>query len=234
MFAARIFSTTMIRSSLVAFFTLAASSLATKPAEAAFDMLTTVNTGSAEVVSISYNGKSESVYAVAFQSKLFNIDGTPASGTFNSYCVDIPDELTGKERVDVKAITTLGGGYGSNVGSLYANFAAGATSFVDQAALQLAIWKTEYDGPNATSNTGHFVVNSASQAVLDQAVFYYTHNTLVPTDGVSYLQVEPGTPGQSLVGPAAVPEPASMVMLGMGLAAGVGCSVRRRLRSTVA
>ncbi len=170
MFAARTPSTSMIRSWFLAFFALAGSALAAKPAEAAFDAVTTVNTGSAEAVSISYNGKSESVYAVAFQTKLLNLDGTPASGTFNAYCVDIPDHLAGTERINVGAITTLGGGYGSYVGSLYANFAASATSFVDQAALQLAIWKTEYDGPGATSNTGHFVVNSASGAVLDQAV----------------------------------------------------------------
>jgi len=61
----------------------------------------------------------------------------------------------------------------------------------------------------------------------------YTHNKLVSTDNVSYLQVECGTPGQSLIGPAAVPEPASMLMLGIGLAAGVGRTVGRR-RSKVA
>lgn len=240
MFATR--TVAAVRISAVALFSLIAAPLAIQPAGASYVASTTVSTGNVEVVSFTFNGTSESAYAGTFQTTLSNSNGAAASSTLNTYCVDIADELQAKQTVNLGSISTLAGGNGAYVGSLYANFAASATTAVQKAALQLAIWKTEYDGANATSNSGHFVVTAAAQDVIDQAVYYYTNNKLVAND-VAYLQVVSGTAGQSLVGPslativtpalASVPEPASVMMLGMGLVVAIGSAARRARRANV-
>jgi len=227
MFAPRTFSA--VRFLCVASFALIASQVAMRPAQASFDATTTYNVNNMEVVSISLDGTRIDAYAGAFQTTLHDASGMTVSSPLTTYCVDLAHELAKDEQVNVTAISTLAGGNGAYVGSLYANFAAKATSAVNSAALQLAIWKTEYDGPNATNNCGHFVLLSAPQAVIDQAIFYYENNKLVAND-IAYLQTVAGTEGQSLVGPGtnAVPEPASVAMLGLGLVAGVGGTIRQR------
>ena len=208
---------------------------AAQSTEASFTAVTTVNTGSAQVVNFSYNGTAVNAYATAFQTTLYNASGTAVSGVLNTYCVDVVDELQNKETVNINSVSNLAGGYANYVGSLYANFAASATSSVDQAALQLAIWHTEYDGPGI-NNSGPFVLNSAPQAVINQALYYMQNNTLV-ANSTSYLQVVSGTAGQSLIGPSlnsngspnvSVPEPASVAMMGIGLVTSLGVAARRR------
>jgi hypothetical protein len=177
------------------------------------------------------------------------LTGSINGGTsFNIYCVDLQDVVflngnngTSSFAVNALPIASLTGGNGAGVGFLYdqfattiANEASGSTKNVDGAALQVAIWKVEYDNGGALTS-GHFQMadsnhlNSIQHEVFAQATIYLSAYNGSQSGGatwyeaVSHPVVDGVTTNQNMIGPATVsiqriptPEPSSIVMASIG------------------
>jgi hypothetical protein len=143
------------------------------------------------------------------------------ASTILTYCIDAERTLNGGTH-----------GYTSNTlntnaanGLAYAGRIVGnafnlATTTEQQAGLQLAIWSAIYDaGTSFTANGSNFSVSNVNQNVLNWANTYYAgKDTPLPAT----IQVKTFTTqangGQSQITTEVVPEPASMIALGAGLA----------------
>jgi hypothetical protein len=143
------------------------------------------------------------------------------ASTILTYCIDAERTLNGGTH-----------GYTSNTlntnaanGLAYAGRIVGnafnlATTTEQQAGLQLAIWSAIYDaGTSFTANGSNFSVSNVNQNVLNWANTYYAgKDTPLPaTIQVKTLTTQ-ATGGQSQITTEVVPEPASMIALGAGLA----------------
>jgi hypothetical protein len=143
------------------------------------------------------------------------------ASTILTYCIDAERTLNGGTH-----------GYTSNTlntnaanGLAYAGRIVGnafnlATTTEQQAGLQLAIWSAIYDaGTSFTANGSNFSVSNVNQNVLNWANTYYAgKDTPLPaTIQVKTLTTQ-ANGGQSQITTEVVPEPASMIALGAGLA----------------
>lgn len=144
-------------------------------------------------------------------------------GTINllTYCIDAESPLNSAVH-----------GYTSNTlntnaanGLAYAGRIVGnafnlATTTEQQAGLQLAIWSAIYDaGTSFTANGSNFKVSNVNQAVLNWANTYYAgKDAPLPATVVVTTYTTQAAGGQSQMSTEVVPEPASMLALGAGLA----------------
>jgi PEP-CTERM motif len=167
---------------------------------------------------------------------------------FDAYCVDLYHvvDVSGKGSsfvVDPLPIAQLGppGGNGAGVGFLYdtldpkiAAMSAGSAKDIDGAALQVAIWKVEYDNGGALTS-GSFTMqdssnkNSVQHQVFAQATAYLSlYDGSQSGDATWFKALEHPTMcnvsyNQDMVGPATcpppvpTPEPATILTSGLGL-----------------
>jgi hypothetical protein len=171
------------------------------------------------------------------------IDG---GAKFDAYCVDLYHEVkvggSGSTfLVNPLPIETLGppGGHGAGVGFLYDKFdpqiaaeSSGTNKTLDGAALQVAIWKVEYDN-GGPLNKGHFTLqDSSDKSSVQHQVFARATAFLSFYDGsqtgdatwfkaLEHPTVDCISYNQNMVGPPTdppipTPEPATFVTSGLG------------------
>jgi hypothetical protein len=146
---------------------------------------------------------------------------TDGTNNLLTYCIDAESPLNGAVH-----------GYTSNTlntnaanGLAYAGRIVGnafnlATTTEQQAGLQLAVWSAIYDaGTSFTANGANFKVSNVNQAVLNWANTYYAgKNAPLPATIAIKTFTTQANGGQSQITTEVVPEPASMIALGAGLA----------------
>ena len=152
-----------------------------------------------------------------------------------TYCVDILDEVEGTQQMTVDStdnMQTLAQDGGGKAAWLLDTFASSVTTGVQAAALQVAIWEAIYDNDHdvtsgvfsiVTDNTAYTGAYEA-QLIAAQATSYlnqlfYGPNGEYHMDRAIWLDaLAVGGTGQSQI-TTATPEPGSLMLIGLGLAA---------------
>jgi hypothetical protein len=221
---------------------------------AAVAMLPTPAVAGLELKYLGFTGLSISTNEGNLNAGVQNIQvsldsGAHFSSTIAAYCVDLNHfQTSGPYGITVDHIANLTGttmftpkltgGNGAAVGYLYDTYASSATTAILQAALQLAIWRTEYSG-FTYSNANNLTPESqaATQADLEYAA------AVGKTGDATWYQPSPVGAGQGLVGPAggsygvqalSTPEPSTILMGACGGIGWLGVALLRRRRAALA
>jgi hypothetical protein len=193
-------------------------------------------------VDVQFFGSAERFAAGTFEVEL------PNGNVFDAYCVDLFHVFTSGDswEVDVLPIAQLQGfesnpppvGRGGAVGWLYDQFAGSVSSNDERAALQVAIWKMVYDGPDDLDfGSGNFVFTPTSGTQLNirnLADSYLSAFTPGDASLAAWLRAtsHPNGRHQDLVTSVeAIPEPSALLMAGGGLFVVIAGTLRHRRRS---
>ncbi len=197
--------------------------------------------GVGQLVNLSwkFDGNPETGLAGTLTTKL------PSGRAVDTYCVDLHDTTYvgnggSTWSAEVLPISSFqdqpDGAHWGAIGYLYKRFAPTIADRIKGAALQISLWKVEYDG-NASLDSGNFQFADSTDLDSDQHRVYEQVTTYLagfkgtesdPSATLFRAVAHPNGLYQDLVGPAdssgpdvvnAVPEPASMGMVACGLGA---------------
>ncbi len=207
--------------------------------EARADTLQFDGLGNAEIVTVA-GTVSGSFYAGELNWSW--LGSTPAGfdASFYSYCIDLLNDVVNPQDVSIRStseLTTPAPDGASKAASLVNTFAqairTGGTG-IEAAALQVAIWEAIYD-PVIDLSSGNFQLitepwaytgQATALAIYDQAALYLQSLASGQYANATAIWLDAPIPGQDQI--TSVPEPAALMLLGIGALAAARFSRGRR------
>ncbi len=146
----------------------------------------------------------------------FDMDGSYDLSTI-AYCVELTQGVGNDDTYPVDLITASGNYLAA--AWIMDNY-AGSSNAAQNAAVQVAIWETVYDGIGGSLTDGRFTLTTSSTTVLTLAAQYITDLTSASLAGLERYMIAVNPDKQDLL--VTVPVPAAVWLFGSGLLGLIG------------